>query len=313
MKTIGVDIGGMSVKIGLVDENGLIIQKNVKKTIPGYINVINNIVEQINELLTSNNITIRDIKGIGIGCPGAVSGKKGIIDMLPNLDWKDVKIVDLLKERLDTNIVISNDANVAVLAEVKYGSAKDVNDAIMLTLGTGVGGGIVINKKLYEGCDSKGAELGHSTLILDGKPCSCGRTGCIESYVSATALMEQTREEMKKNKNSLMWTFVNNDIKNVDGRTAFECAKQGDDSAERVVSNYVKYLSESLMNMMNIFRPEAIIIGGGVSAQGSYLTDRINNYCEKYAFGYKGAPIPSIRIAKLGNDAGIIGAAALID
>ncbi len=313
MYTIGIDIGGMSVKVGLVDEKGNIIEKNVEKTIPGYQNVVNNMVSQVNRLLKSNNLTIKDIKGIGVGCPGAVSGKKGIIDVLPNLDWENVPLVKLLQDALGVKVVISNDANVAHLAEAVFGVAKNINDSIMLTLGTGVGGGIVINKKLYEGTDSKGAELGHSTLILGGKPCSCGRNGCIETYVSATALMAQTREAMLEDKSSKMWDFVGGDINNVNGRTAFECAKMGDATAEKVVSNYVMYLSESLMNMMNIFRPEMIILGGGVSGQGDYLINRINEYCEKYAYGYHGAPKPEIVIARFGNDAGIIGAAALIE
>ncbi len=313
MYIIGIDIGGMSVKVGLVDENGKIIEKNVEKTVPGYQNVINNMVSQVNRLLKPNNLTIKDIKGIGVGCPGAVSGKKGVIDVLPNLAWENVPLVKLLQDALGVKVLISNDANVAHLAEAVFGVAKNVNDSIMLTLGTGVGGGIVINKKLYEGTDSKGAELGHSTLILGGKPCSCGRSGCIETYVSATALMAQTREAMLEDKSSKMWDYVHGNIDNIDGRTAFECAKLGDATAEKVVSNYVMYLSESLMNMMNIFRPEMIILGGGVSGQGDYLINRINEYCEKYDYGYHGAPKPEIVIAKFGNDAGIIGAAALIE
>lgn len=313
MYNIGVDIGGMSVKVGLVDLNGNILDKNVEKTVPGYQNVVNNMFSQIERLLSSNNLTIKDIKGIGVGCPGAVSGIKGVIDILPNLNWYNVPLVKLLSDKFNVKVVISNDANVAHLAEAIYGVAKNVNDSIMFTLGTGVGGGIVINKKLYEGTDTKGAELGHTTLVLGGKPCSCGRNGCIEAYISATALMAQTREMMLEDKSSKMWDYVNGDITKVDGRTAFECAKRGDTSAEKVVSNYVMYLSESLMNMMNIFRPQMIIIGGGVSGQGEYLINRINEYCAKFDYGYHGAPKPEIVVAKFGNDAGIIGAAALIE
>ncbi len=313
MYNIGIDIGGMSVKVGLVDLDGNIIEKNVEKTIPGYENVVNNMFSQIERLLASNNLTIKDIKGIGVGCPGAVSGQKGVIDILPNLGWYNVPLVKLLTDKFNVKVVISNDANVAHLAEAIYGVAKNVNESIMFTLGTGVGGGIVINKKLYEGTDTKGAELGHTTLVLGGKPCSCGRNGCIESYISATALMNQTREEMLNNKNSKMWEYANGDVNAVNGRTAFECAKMGDASAEKVVSNYVMYLAESLMNMMNIFRPQMLILGGGVSGQGDYLINRVKKYCAKYDYGYHGAPIPEIVIAQFGNDAGIIGAAALIE
>jgi glucokinase len=183
----------------------------------------------------------------------------------------------------------------------------------MFTLGTGVGGGIVIDKKLFEGGRSFGAELGHTTLVLDGVPCNCGRSGCIESYISATALIKQTKAAMLKNKNSLMWEFTNGDIDKVDGRTAFECAKKGDKAAITVRDKYVRYLSESIINMLNIFRPDAFILGGGVSAQGKYLTDLVQDYCEKKNYGYLSAPRTEIITAELGNDAGIIGAAALVN
>jgi glucokinase len=178
-------------------------------------------------------------------------------------------------------------------------------------LGTGVGGGIIIDNKLFEGGFSRGAELGHITLFLDGEPCSCGRRGCIEAYASATALIKQTKVAMENDKNSAMWAFVNGDINNVDGRTAFECSKQGDKTAEKIVDTYVYYLAESMLNMFNIFRPEAFILGGGISAQGDYLVNKLKAYCEKFDYGYKRAPRTEIVTAKLGNDAGIIGAAAL--
>ncbi|MBE7087482.1 MAG: ROK family protein, partial [Clostridiales bacterium] len=180
------------------------------------------------------------------------------------------------------------------------------------TLGTGVGGGVIIDNKLFEGHLSKGTEVGHTTLILDGEPCSCGRNGCVEAYVSATALIRQTKSEMMANKDSLMWDSVNGDIEAVNGLTAFENAKKGDASAEKVVSNYVKYLSEAMMNFFNIFRPEAFILGGGVSAQGDYLLNRVRKYCEDHDYGFKNSPKVELLIATLGNDAGIIGAASLV-
>jgi glucokinase len=233
------------------------------------------------------------------------------MDVLPNLGWESVAIADILKEHFDLPVKISNDANVAALGEAIYGVAKDYNDCVMFTLGTGVGGGIIINKKLVEGGWSRGAELGHVTLVLDGEQCTCGRKGCIERYVSATALIEQTKKAMIADKASKMWEFVQGDIEKVDGRTAFECSKLGDKSAEKVRDTYVMYLAESMMSMFNIFRPEAFILGGGVSAQGEYLIERLKKYCEKYSYGYHHAPKTEILEAKLGNNAGIIGAAAL--
>ncbi|MBE7081977.1 MAG: ROK family protein [Clostridiales bacterium] len=312
MYSIGVDIGAMSIKIGLVDEYGKILYKSSFKTNKNPKKAIDSIAYQIKDLLKDNNTSIQDIKGIGIGCPGAVNSKTGVIDFLPNLDWENIEIVKMLKEYFDTDIKISNDANVATLGEVVYGSAKNLNSAIMFTLGTGVGGGIVIDKKLFEGEQSRGAELGHTTLVLDGEQCSCGRKGCVECYASATALIKQTKNAMEQNKSSKMWDLVGGDINNVDGKTAFESAKQGDKTANEVVDKYVYYLGESILNMLNIFRPEAFIIGGGISNEGDFLINKLISHCEKQNYGYKDAPKTQILRATLGNDAGIIGASVLV-
>lgn len=312
MYSIGVDIGGMSIKVGLVDDRGKIVAQTRVKTAQTADAVIEDIAKLISGLLEKHNVDKRKFRGIGIGCPGAVTRETGVVAFLPNLGWENVPLVDKLKKYHNVEIIISNDANVAALAEAIYGCAKDYNSSIMFTLGTGVGGGIIIDKKLIEGKFSRGAELGHTTLILGGKPCGCGRNGCVECYASATALIKQTKEEMMFNKNSAMWDFVDRDINKVDGRTAFECSKVGDESANKVVEQYVYYLSESILNMLNIFRPDAFIIGGGISAQGDYLIDKIKSYCAKFDYGYKNAPITEILTATLGNDAGIIGAAALL-
>lgn len=309
---IGVDIGGMSIKTGLVDQNGAIVDTRRTVTARNSETDVKNIVSDIKRLLEKNRLTEKDISGIGVGCPGAVSATTGIIDVFPNLGWYKVPLVEMIKKEIDVPVKISNDANVAALAETVYGVAKGYKNVIMFTLGTGVGGGIIIDGKLYEGNDGKGAELGHSTLILDGIPCSCGRTGCVECYVSATALIRQTKEEMLKNCDSLMWKICDGDIEKVDGKTAFDGEKEGDASAARVVNTYCKYLAESMMNMFNVFRPEAFVLGGGICAQGKNLTDRLKAYCKEHDYGYKLAPEVEILTAKLQNDAGIIGAALLV-
>ena len=312
MFTVGIDIGGMSVKIGIVDDNGKIVVQSRVKTADTPDKVIADMTKLISELLDSQNLTVKDLRGIGIGCPGAITSATGMVEFLPNLGWENVPIADMLKKSFDTEIRISNDANVAALGEVIYGAAKDYNDCIMFTLGTGVGGGVIINKKLYEGGHSRGTELGHITLFADGEPCTCGRNGCIECYTSATALIKQTKTVMQENPDSSMWQFVGGNIEKVDGRTAFECSKTGDKAANKVVDTYIYYLGESILNMLNIFRPDAFILGGGVSAQGDYLNDKLTAYCEKFDYGYKHAPKTKIITATLGNDAGIIGAAALL-
>ena len=312
MFSIGIDIGGMSIKAGLVDANGTIIAKNIVKTAKTADICISNMVAQINQLLSDNNLTVSDLKGIGIGCPGAVSSDSGVVNFLPNLGWINIPLRERLQAHFNLPIKISNDANVATLAEVIYGSAKEFSTAIMFTLGTGVGGGIVIDNKLYEGTNGRGAELGHCTLIMNGKPCTCGRNGCVEAYVSATALIEQTKEAMLEDKSSILWEYCNGDINNVDGKMAFTAEKQGDVTAKKVIDNYVMYLSESILNMLNIFRPQAFILGGGISQQGKNLTGRVTKYLEKFDYGYKFAPKTKVITASLGNDAGIIGASALV-
>ncbi|MCQ2387691.1 MAG: ROK family protein, partial [Clostridia bacterium] len=275
MYCIGVDIGGMSVKVGLVNEKGKIIQKNVMKTAPTFKEVVKNISIQINELLSKNKLKINDILGIGIGSPGIIDSKNGVIKSANNLHWENKNIFKELKKYFNTKICISNDANVATLAEAKFGSAKGANTCVMFTIGTGIGGGIILNKKLYEGGFSMGAELGHTTIVANGKKCSCGKKGCLEVYASATALISQTKSAMKKNKKSLMWKYVKNDINKVDGKTSFECAKLNDKTAKEVVDKYIMYLSEGVLSMLNIFRPDVFILGGGISAQGKYLIDKV--------------------------------------
>ena len=313
MFTIGIDIGGMSIKFGIVNENGKILAQSRIKPAKTAVDGVNEMIAEVKRLIIENKISMSEIKGVGVGCPGTVDNKAGIVEGLHNLGWERIEIVSIMSNALGVPIKLVNDASAATLAEVIYGAAKDYEEVIMFTLGTGVGGGMVVGGKLYDGGWERGGELGHTTLILGGKPCNCGRNGCVEKYVSATAFIEQTKEAMLENKDSSMWIFVDGDINKVDGRTAFECSKQGDKTANKVIDKYVSYLAESMMNMFNIFRPQAFILGGGVSAAGKYLTDKVKAYCEKYNYGYANAPKTEILIATLGNDAGIIGAAALFN
>lgn len=309
---IGVDVGGMSVKIGLVDNNGKIIEKVKFVTDLDAEKTIRTIAEKIKAILNNNDISEKEIKGIGVGVPGTVNPECGEVEFCDNLHWINVPFTDIICKYIDIPITLGNDANAAILGEMKFGCCKNYNNAVMITLGTGVGGGIVINGKLFDGVDGKGAEIGHMTLVKNGIECNCGRKGCFEKYASATALMSITKKEMLKNKNSAMWKRVDGDINKVDGSVPFECSKSGDVSAIKVVDEYVSNLSEGVLSLLNIFRPEAFILGGGVSAAGETLLNKVKAYCEKFDYGYKGAHIPEILIASLGNDAGIIGAAALV-
>ena len=313
MYYIGIDVGGMSIKVGVVDEGGNIVKSSAFTTekVPP-VKHIEKMAETVEELIKNGGFKKEEIKGIGVGIPGAVSPRAGKVIYAPNIGWKDVDFCNRLSALTGLKVFVGNDADVATLGEVYFGAAKNYTNVVMVTVGTGVGGGIVIDKKLYESPLGMAAELGHTCLVKDGLTCGCGRKGCLEQYASATALIRQTKEEMLKNKKSAMWNIVDGDIEKVNGITSFKAAKAGDESGDNVVSGYVAYLTEGLLDFMNIFRPEAIIIGGGISKEGEYLTDKIKAYAEKFSYGYPGSPKIDVVTAKLGNAAGIVGAASLV-
>lgn len=312
MLYIGVDIGGMSLKIGVVNELGEIISKftmNFDKNIPQD-EMIKSLAIKINEHIKENNYT--DVKGIGVSCAGVVNTKTGYCDFSANLNWINLDICGILKKYTSLDTKIANDANCAVLGEVKFGVAKNYHNVVMLTLGTGVGGGLYLDDKLYEGNQGKGAELGHSLFIYNGRKCACGLKGCFERYASASALISDTKKAMLKNKESLLWKYCDFNLDNVNGKVAFDCAKLNDKTAIKVVNKYISYLSYGILNFCNIFRPEVIILGGGISNQKENLTMPIKKILKESNYGYKNTPVVDVLIAKLGNDAGIIGAACLL-
>lgn len=313
MFVFGVDIGGTGVKSGIVNEKGEIIAKSYIYTDKGhdYKVIVKDIAEQLKALSKESGIALSEISGIGIGCPGAINSKKGMVDYANNLHWTDVPIVDEIRKYIDLPAMVSNDANVAALGETLFGAGKNYSSTVLITLGTGVGGGVVIDNKLFEGNESKGTELGHTVIMRGGELCTCGRRGCLEAYASATALIRDTKVAMNKDKTSAMWDYVGGDIDKVDGKTAFECSKQGDYSAKKVVEDYIGYLGEGLCDFINIFRPEAIILGGGVCAQGDYLINPLKRIIKDFSYGGERSPKVDLVIASLGNDAGLIGSASL--
>lgn len=312
MKIIGVDIGGTSIKVGVVNEKGEIISRFVIKIIKGeeQVYTINKLADLINDHIKEHNYN--DIIGIGIGCPGAINSGLGRCDYSPNLKWENLNICELISKRCNLPCKITNDANAAILGEVKFGIAKNYKNVVMLTLGTGVGGGLYLDDKLFEGNEGKGAELGHALFEYNGRQCGCGRKGCFEAYGSATALINDTKQMMEEHKDTKMWDFVDHDINKVDGRTAFETSKLGDEYALKVVEQYTSFLAQGILSFINVFRPEAIILGGGICAQKEYLINPIKKILEKENYGLKNTPAVEILIAQLGNDAGILGAAALM-
>ena len=311
MIAIGIDIGGTSIKGAAVDSNGRVYEKFSLPFIkgePGEITV-RKLAETVKEYIGAQNLDNK-IVGIGIGCPGTLDVEKGVVNYSNNLGWNELPVADLMREILPYPVRLTNDANAACLGEAKFGAGKSYETIIMLTLGTGVGGGIIINGKLFEGNQGKGGELGHTVLVVDGEPCTCGRKGCFETYASATALIRETKKAMLANKRSLMWK-VSPEIELVGGKVVFEAAAKGDKSAQKVLDNYIKYLGEGILNYCNIFRPNVIVLSGGIANAGAPLFDPLNEYIKERHYGYKATPEVKVVPAELGYDSGKIGAAAL--
>lgn len=315
MYYLGIDLGGTNIAIGLVNENYEIVLKDKVPT--GAARPTNEIMDDMANLCRSiverAGVTFEDVASVGVAAPGSIDPANGYVRYSNNIKMTNFPMVDELKKRLPVEkVFIENDANAAALAEAKAGAGKGCSDLIMITLGTGVGGGIVIGGKLYSGFNYSGAELGHTVIEFGGRPCTCGRHGCFEAYSSATGLINMTKEKMTEDVNSLMWDLARDNLENVSGRTAFNAAKKGDKSAKQVVDMYIKYLACGLTNMVNIFQPEVLCIGGGVCGEGDYLLKPLTKTIRRLEYG--GATqtnFSKIKIAKLGNDAGIIGAAIL--
>lgn len=313
MIAIGIDVGGMSIKGASVSLEGKVLETFVMPVVKGENQniTINKLIEEIKQFIKKNNYE-GQIIGIGIGIPGMIDSPKGIVFASANLRWENLPIVHMITEALHLPVKITNDANAAALGEAIFGAGKKYNSTIMITLGTGVGGGVVIDHKLFEGNEGKGTELGHIALIPNGLPCGCGRKGCLEQYASATALMRQTKEAMEEHKESVMWELCNGDINNVNGKTVFDAEALGDETAKAVLKQYVIYLGEGLLDFCNIFRPNAIILSGGIAKQGENINARLRAYMADNHYGYINSPAVDLVSATLGYEAGMIGAATLI-
>ena len=309
---IGIDIGGTSIKGAAINKEGKVLETFSLDVIKGdkQEKTINDLIDVLNKYLKEHNYSKENVLGIGIGIPGVIDTKEGVVSYSNNLCWANLPIKKMIEDATGLPVRLINDANAATFGEAKFGAGRHYKNLIMLTLGTGVGGGIIIDGNVYEGNLGKGAELGHSVIVMDGEECTCGRKGCLEAYASATALIRDTKRAMEESKDSLLWDIANKKGK-VDASVPFTACKQGDKTAIKLIDNYIKYLGEGLLNFFNIFRPEAVVLSGGIANEGEYLTSRLYKYCEERYFGFHATPNVDIVVSELGYDAGKIGAAAL--
>ncbi len=304
----GLDLGGTFVKCGIFDEYGRLLAKGSSPTSGGYLDVSKDMASLAMKLAGETGVSL---SGIGIGAPGMVDGKRGVILYSNNLNWKNVPLTEDIEKITGTPAYVTNDANAAALGEYAFGAGKMYDNIVFVTLGTGVGGGVVIEGRLYEGLGGAGAELGHMVVASGGEMCTCGRRGCLEAYASASALVRQGKKYMSEHSDTVLHELCHGNIDELNGRIFFEAVRAGDYGANEVYEKYLDYLSEGLINLANIFRPDAIILGGGISAEGELLTKPLNERMNIGIFGGNDYAEVKILASDLANDAGLFGAAKL--
>lgn len=313
MYRIGIDLGGTNIVAGVVDENNkIVVSAKCKTACPRPAEeIVADMAKVAKQAVENAGITMADVAGVGVGSPGTCNQENGVVEYANNLGFENLPLCAMLKEHLGVNVFIENDANAAALGEFCAGAAKEVNSCVCITLGTGVGGGVIIDGKVFSGANFAGTELGHTVINVGGEPCSCGRKGCWEAYASATALVRQTRRAMEADKDSKMWEIAGS-LDNVDGRTAFDAMRAGDKSGTAVVDQYIYYIAVGLIDMINIFQPEILCIGGGICKEGETLLAPLRKYIEAERYSKHSAKQTRLCVAELGNDAGVIGAACLV-
>lgn len=312
MVYIGIDLGGTGVQVGVVDESGTIIARDGFPTGVGrpYQEIIKDMADSSLAALAKAGLTLDDVHSVGVGVPGIADARTGRVVFCTNLSWRDVPLREEFQRYLNKPVHIDNDATVAGLAESVAGVSAGTDSSVFVTLGTGVGGGIVIHGKVWSGFHGVGSELGHMILELDGEPCTCGNRGCVERYCSATAIIRMARELVARHPDSLVLTLAQGDPDNINAKMVFDAAREQDPVGMKVFRRYVIYLSQALASVMQLLDPEVVVLGGGVSKAGGFLLDAVRAEVPRYLL-FKELPHARIELAKLGPDAGIIGAAML--
>lgn len=312
MYYLGVDLGGTNIACAVVTEEGKILGKaSIPTALPDSAeNIAGRIVTCCRMAVEKTDCRMEEIAAVGIGTPGIANSRDGVVEYSCNLGFSNTPLSRLVGEPLGLPVYLENDANAAALGEYAAGCGKGAHSLIAITLGTGVGGGVVLEGKLLTGFNFAGAEIGHFVMHHGGEPCGCGRKGCFEAYCSATALIRQTKRAMEKNPESLMWK-VSPTLEAVDGRTCFDAMAMGDEAAANVVKTYQEYLANGLGSIINIFQPEVLCVGGGICNQGETLLGPVRSLLDHEDYARNSARRTKLVRAELGNDAGIIGAALL--
>lgn len=312
MVYLGVDLGGTGIKVGAVTEAGNILAKGAAPTLRErpYQEIIADIAVLCQKVVAQASLTMDDVAAIGVGVPGICNPHTGVIPFCTNLGWHEVPFVAELQKHIAKPVIVDNDATVAGFAESIAGVSAGSSSSVFLTLGTGVGGAIIINGKPFSGAHGVGSELGHMIIRMDGDPCNCGNAGCFERYASATAIIRMAKEILPRYSHSKMLARVKGDVSRINAKTVIDCAKEGDPAALEAFNLYVKGLATGIVSIVHVLDPEIVVLGGGVSMAGDFLLNAVRREIPKMVM-YKTMPFARIELAKLGADAGIIGAAML--
>lgn len=312
MYTIGIDLGGTNIVAGVLNENQDIISKaSIKTNLPrGSNEIISDLGKAVFEALEKSGVSKEQIKYVGVGTPGAVDTNAGIVEYSCNLNFHNLPMAAELEKILNIPVYIENDANCAALGEQVKGAGKGASSFVAVTLGTGIGCGIVIDGKLVSGVNGTAGEVGHMSINPNGVKCTCQRLGCFEAYASATALISQTKAALNGDieKRSIIWDLIGEDLDKISGKTAFDAKDKGDKLAEKIIDNYIGYLACGITNIVNIFQPEILCIGGGLCNQGDSLIEPLKEIVYKERYSIYSSKQTKIVRATLGNDAGVIGA-----
>ena len=312
MVYLGIDVGGTGIKIGVVDEAGTILAQGETPTLAGrpFAEIVHDMAMGALNVLEQGNFTVADVVSIGVGVPGVADQQTGVVVFCTNLGWNNVPLRTELQKYIDKPVYIDNDATVAGYAESICGVSVGCHSSVFLTLGTGVGGGIVIGGRPWSGKHGIGSEIGHMPMDIDGEPCSCGNDGCLERYCSATAIIRMGRQAMLQHPDSALYQACSGDINAVTAKNVIDCAKEGDETSLKVFRRYVNYLCMAIDTIICFLDPEMVILGGGVSKAGNFLLDAVRARLPHYLL-FKSLPYSNVEIARLGADAGMIGAAML--
>ena len=311
MVRVGIDVGGTGIKVGVIDASLKIAGEG---TIPTRTDIpfeeqVQHIAQCVKDTVGAAGYAQDDIASVGVGIPG-IANAAGEVIKCTNMGWFHLPFREVFRRYLDVPVRIDNDANVAALAESVAGVSAGTSSSVFITIGTGIGSGIIIGGKIWNGFHGIGGELGHVILSLNGVPCTCGNRGCLERYCSATALIRMGREAVAGSPDSLILEMAGGDPANIEARTVIDAARQNDPTAVKVYGEYISYLAQAIASVVNFLDPEVIVIGGGVSKAGDFLLNPLHREYPRYVI-FNDQPMPEIKLAVLGSRAGIIGAAML--